>query len=291
MKKKFGVTVMDKKTKKRKRCSFIKAGIVTAVISACVYMRNSETVIGNESFQYLHSVQQYVIKNGTSSWLSQVHAASLEDVQEEKENLEQKKEETENKVAKLEQKKSNILEYIEELDAQMADLDEDMEKLSADISVLESNLDTTRGNLAVAKETEEKQYELMKKRIKYMYESGNNSYIDIFFQSDSFYDMLNSAEYISKISSYDKNLFESYMAIKEAIETEEALLSKQLTDLQELKAEYEYEKETVEKLTADKKKQLKAYNKKIKSSEKAINEYDTAIAEQEKKIEQLLMDV
>lgn len=283
---------MKKKDKRGKKSSLIKFQILGVVIGICfgVGVYKPELVQQFPQNVYLLCTKIDNAEKFFSSSILHVCAASLEDAQEEKETLEEKKEKTEKKIAKLEKKKSNILEYIEELDAQMEELDTEIETISTNISSLESSLKVTRENLAVAKETEEKQYELMKKRIKYMYENGDTNYLSIFFQADSFYDMLNSSEYISKISSYDRNLFQEYLITKQSIESEEAVLAQQLADLQELNAKYEYEKGTVRQLTKDKQKQLKAYNKKIKSSENAIDEYENAIAEQEAKIEELLME-
>lgn len=267
---------MKMKNQKKKVKFIRKAGIVTVAVVTCLGAAASVPTVRQEISKCSH--------------LLHIHAASLEDAENEKQSLEEKKKKTEEKIAKLEKKKSNILEYIEELDTQMAELDKEMETLSKDISSLESNLEVTRANLETAKETEENQYEIMKKRIKYMYENGNTNYLNIFFQADSFYEMLNSAEYISKISDYDKNLFQSYLVTKQNIEKEEASLSQQLADLQTLNEEYEYEKNTVEELTADKQEQLKAYSKKIKSSEKNVEEYDDAIAKQEEEIDRLLLE-
>lgn len=267
---------MKKKNQRRKANFFKKARIVLTVMMTCLGVGMFHPTVRQGISKYSHMLY--------------IHATSLEDAENDKQTLEEKKKETEEKIAKLEKKKSNILEYIEELDTQMAELDEELETLSAEISSLESDLEETRANLTTARETEENQYEIMKKRIKYMYENGNANYLNIFFQADSFYDMLNSAEYISKISAYDENLFQSYLDTRQSIETEEATLTQQLADLQELNEEYEYEKSTVEDLTADKQEQLKTYNKKIKSSEKAVDEYDNAIAEQEEKIEKLLLE-
>ena len=266
-----------KQGNQKRRAYFLKATGIAAVV-----MVTSFGMVTSNPF-----IKQTISKYAD---VLHIHATSIEDAEQEKQSLEEKKEETEKKIEKLEKKKSNILEYIEELDTQLADLDKDIEKLSSDISLLESDLETTRTNLSTAKETEKKQYEIMKKRIKYMYENGTTNYLNIFFQADSFYDMLNSAEYVSKISDYDENLYESYIATRQSIETEEATLSSQLSDLQELNEEYAFEKDTVEKLSADKQKQLKSYNKKIKSSEKAVDEYEDAIAKQEEKIEQLLLE-
>lgn len=63
----------------------------------------------------------------------------------------------------------------------------------------------TGEELREARVVEEEQYEAMKLRIRYMYENGESSYWDMLFQSQSMSELLNKAEYISKISEYDRN--------------------------------------------------------------------------------------
>ena len=54
----------------------------------------------------------------------------------------------------------------------------------------------------------------MKKRIKYMYENGNTKFVDILCQSKDISEFLNNAEYISTISSYDREQLVAYQQIR-----------------------------------------------------------------------------
>ena len=128
----------------------------------------------------------------------------------------------------------------------------------------------------------------MKKRIKYMYENGNATYFDVILQSDNLAELLNHVEYISKITEYDNNLLDEYTRLKQDVIDKEAALQKKHDDLETLKAELAYEKETVEKLSVDKNKELKKYEETIKENQLLSEEYSNKIEEQEEHIEQLL---
>ena len=71
----------------------------------------------------------------------------------------------------------------------------------------------------------EAQYEAMKTRIKFMYESGNTMYMELLFTANSFGDMLNKADYINELESYDRAMLVQYqltventLTIKEELE-------------------------------------------------------------------------
>ena len=60
---------------------------------------------------------------------------------------------------------------------------------------------------------QKEQYEIMKKRIKYMYEKGEDGYVEAIFSAASFADFLSRSEYVQKISEYDANIFKEYSDI------------------------------------------------------------------------------
>ena len=49
-----------------------------------------------------------------------------------------------------------------------------------------------------AKESKDKQYETMSKRIKFLYENGDTAYLEIILESESFQELIQKAEYVSK---------------------------------------------------------------------------------------------
>lgn len=51
----------------------------------------------------------------------------------------------------------------------------------------------------------------MKMRIKYMYEKGDSSYLNLLLEARSLSELLNRAEYVSKISEYDRKMLRTSM--------------------------------------------------------------------------------
>jgi peptidoglycan hydrolase CwlO-like protein len=105
--------------------------------------------------------------------------------------------------------------------------------------------------------------------------------------SKSFVDFLNKAEFINKMSAYDKRMLDSYVAAKEAVDAKEKALEEQKADLEEAKAAMLNEQNAVETLMADKEKEIIVYQGDIHNKEAAIAEYQAMIAEQDQIIKDL----
>ena len=128
------------------------------------------------------------------------------------------------------------------LENQLAGINEDILALSDEISdtemqlaVLSGDMDRTADELKVAEENEAKQYTDMKDRIKYMYEHGNATLLEMLFSAENMADFLNKADFIENLSSYDRDALNELKDIhQEIIDHQETLKAQQasLNDLQ-----------------------------------------------------------
>ena len=185
-------------------------------------------------------------------------AATKAEVQSQIENLKNQQSELESQLASLKKNKSDTESYISELDSKIKTYLAQLEEVSAQLEQTESEISITQDNLAQAKEDEKTQYTALKARIKAMYESGDDDYLQMLLGSGDLKTMLNNQEYISKINEYDHNLLVSLQNIRDQIAAYEAQLEEQ-KELQEAqKEQYEVEKESLEKIVAQKEEELVA---------------------------------
>ena len=131
---------------------------------------------------------------------------------------------------------------------------------------------------------EKDQYESMKLRIKYMYEKGDSSYVDLLMESGSLSELLNKAEYIGKISAYDRQKLDEYVATKEQIQAKEAELEAEHGELLGLQEQTEAKHASVEQLLSAKQSELKKYESQISAAEGQLSEYEKDIKAQEDSI-------
>lgn len=176
--------------------------------------------------------------------------------------------------------------YIDALDTEMNRIAQDIVELNGKIDKKNEEIAITTQNLELAQKAEQEQYEAMKLRIKYMYENSDTNYFNIMIMASDISELLNRAEYVTKISEYDRNKLEEFVATKEAIAAYKVQLEKEEEELREFKAELETEQQAVElllnaktdemnRLQADK----KAYEAKQKEIEKSIEELDALITQ------------
>ena len=202
-------------------------------------------------------------------------------------SLEDEKKKTEDTIAQLEALKNDTTAYVKSLDSSLAKISEELEQLSGQISSKEEEIRVTGEELEDARIVEAEQYEAMKLRIRYMYENGESSYWDMLFQSQSMSELLNKAEYISKISEYDRNQLDKYVAIKEDIEQKEIRLEQEKAELLTLQESTEAKHASVEQLLSEKEKELKNYESQIANAEAQASQYQAETAAQEAQIAQM----
>ena len=138
------------------------------------------------------------------------YQSAIDKAKEEKEALEQLRKETEERIAALEEDKKSTEEYIQKVDEELSLAYVAMEELEQSIADCEVALAEAKTELDEAVETKENQYATMKARIKYMYENGDTSFMELLTGSDSLEDLLNQVEYRSQIAEYDDNLLKRY---------------------------------------------------------------------------------
>ncbi len=215
----------------------------------------------------------------------------LDDVQQDKKDTEERLEQVEQKIEELEQLKSDAQEYIKAMDAELAVATDNLEDLENQKVQKEAEIKQTEEELVVAKEVEAEQLASMQVRIQFMYENGNESYLDMIFNSKSIAELLNKAEYVSQIMAYDRQMLEEYQETRATIEEKEERLTREHQELEVLVAQAEAEKEAIELLISSKAKQLAQYESDIEASEAEVasmqeemDALDQEIAKLEQKI-------
>ena len=100
----------------------------------------------------------------------------------------------------------------------------EMTQTEADISAKQDEIEIATNELAQAKIEEQDQYFRMKQRIKYMYENGNENFLELIFQATDMADFINRVEYVQQITEADRRTLVEYQElVEERIEKEEAL--------------------------------------------------------------------
>lgn len=213
----------------------------------------------------------------------------IEEAEKEQKKYEKQSEQLQREMAEIESDKEDTLRYIEKLDKKTEEVETKLAELGTQISETESQLETAKQELSAAQAEEENQYTTMKQRIKYMYENGNQDYLEILFSADSVAELLNRTEYVEKISSYDKNVFEKFRAIREEVEAKKGEIETALTQLEDMYGDAAAEEEALKDMHRKKQEELASYNNSLKKSREQAAEYARQAAKAEAEVEKLLI--
>lgn len=184
----------------------------------------------------------------------------------------------------LEAQKDDLQKYVAELDSNLAQIEANIAQLQEEIRVKEAEIAQTEAELALAQELETNQHEAMTVHIRMMYERGNSSVVDLLLNSRSLSELLNRADFVEKVASYEQQLWQDYKTAREYVELCKEALEVEKDILDVTKAGVEAEQQAVEDLIEQKKNDIMSYMSDISKKEKAIKEYEEEIEAREEEI-------
>ena len=109
----------------------------------------------------------------------------------------------------------------------------------------------------------------MKKRIKYMYEAGNDSAFETLVTSEDFTDLLSKAEYVQNVHSYDRKQLQEYVETKQQISDLKDSLEKDQKELESKQVEYEKQGDNLNNLITSKSAEVANLDSEIQAAAEA----------------------
>lgn len=204
-----------------------------------------------------------------SGMFVQTYATEIDDTKKKAEELESKKKAAENE-------KTSLADQLKKLTGEM-------EETKKKISAKEDEITNKEEELILAKADENEQYESMKKRIRYMYENGNTGFVEILCSSKSIGELLNNAEYISRISGYDRNMLVEFQKVVTNVENQEAELKKEYKELQTMQDNLITKQDSVNELIKNKQSEIQSLTSELGDTKNKLAQLEAAAAEVERK--------
>ena len=208
----------------------------------------------------------------------------LQKAKEEKEKTEEAVGNTKDRKESLQITQNSLLGKLSQLNDDLAEVSDNLQDIESNIARKEEEITQTQLDLEEAEETEQNQYEAMKLRIKYMYERGDDAYLELLFSAKSFGDFLNKSEYIERLNRYDRKMLEEYKASREHVEKVKAQLEDELAELGQLRQQTENEQKKVSSLVVNTAQDVAAYADQIEDAEDTIEALETMLSKQEQDI-------
>ena len=203
------------------------------------------------------------------------------------EELERQREEQQSQLDSLKEYQMNLSDELTELNNGLQEISNELADTQDEIAAKNAEIEAAESRIAELTTLSESQYEAMKKRVQYMYENGNQSYIELLLGASSFSDFLNRVEYAKSIYDYDRQELSNYQDTlaelkqqKEDLETakEELLAAEQTKQEQKSKAD---------SLVAAQQEKLSAAKSDVADAQTEIGDTDAEIARQKAYEEEL----
>ncbi|GAA0805644.1 hypothetical protein GCM10008910_42600 [Faecalicatena orotica] len=135
----------------------------------------------------------------------------------------------------VQEKASSLQTELDGINKELASISEEIADTQMQTEMMSAEILRTEDSLRAAQEDENKQYEDMKARIKYMYETGDATLLELLFSADNMADFLNKAEFVQNVSDYDREMLDKLTAISDDIAAKEKTLKAQKNALGDLK--------------------------------------------------------
>lgn len=206
---------------------------------------------------------------------------SIDDANEQIQDLQNKKEDAEDAVESISGKKEGLESDLGALNSRLSDIVASINELEIQIADKQDEIEQAKDDLADAEEQSARQYEDMKLRIQFMYENGNTSIWQMLLASESISDFLNRTEYISDINNYDRKKLVEFQTLQEEIAEQKEKLENDMDELLAMQEDMEEKQASVNSLITTTKTSLAQTNQDLENAK-------TNVADLEKQLQKMI---
>ncbi len=216
-----------------------------------------------------------------------VNATTVSEIKKQQKETQKQLDAANSKVSNLAKEKDALEDEIAELDEQLVEVIASVSLIEEEIVEIEEKIEIKKQEYEEAKAEEEAQYDAMKKRVKFMYEKGDYSYVQMLVEAKSLSDIVNKSDYVEKLYEYDREMLEKYKEAKEAVAEAKAALEEEQEELETSKYELEVEKAELDELMEEKKARAEDFDNQIAKAKQEAAAFKAKIKQQNNTIKQL----
>lgn len=166
-------------------------------------------------------------------------------------------------VEKLEEEKAAKEAAAQSVNVELSELLLEFNALQLDMENQEKKIEQATKDLTAAEEKEKMQYDDMKLRIKYMYEQGDASVIETLVQAKDFTDLVNKAEYVQEVHTYDREQLAVYVETKNEVKQLKEDLEEGHAEMQALSDEMEIQKSNLQSTLSQMREEIEDFDSEL----------------------------
>lgn len=180
-------------------------------------------------------------------------------------------------ISEIEAEQDSLQDEIDSLDADLYGIISQITEIETAIADTEAEIEETEAALEEAKIARDQQYEAMKLRIKYMYETEDPSVFEMLIESGSISQFLNRLEYANSVYDYDREKLEQFEATQAEIEELASALEEEKSSLQSAQGELAAQEAELEVMIDEKEGEMDDLDAELKEA-KEIAAREAALA-------------
>ena len=221
------------------------------------------------------------ITNETANALTNEVANEVENLETQKEEVENRIEETNDTLEYVQEELSSTLMRVQEIEDKVIEYEEDILALGEQMTELQASIDDATAKLQIATMDYEEKKKILAERLVSMYEAGDVSYLDVLLKSKSLTDFISRYYVIEEMADYDQYLINQVKIEKENIETTRKKLENEQTEIKIVKARAEQTSVVLNNMRT----MQQNYVNQLSEGEKTLQEQITAYKKEQAEIE------
>lgn len=226
--------------------------------------------------------------------LNPVYGVTLSELKKQKQDAQNQQNSAQSKLDSVQSEIDDMSGEMDEMEEEIAQIDEELVDLLLSIDIIEGDIDDKNTQIENAQveydaavEKEAQQKEAMKRRIKFMYEKGDPSYLSLMLESKSMAELVNKVDYSEKLYEYDRELLIEYQETKQEVLDTKAKLETELSELEEIQQDMEEQKVNLQAMIDERQETLEDFDAQLTAAKDKANSYKSQIKEQADAIKQL----
>lgn len=192
----------------------------------------------------------------------------IDKLKQEQDQVNKEIKKTQQLMNQVKSEKKSVSKAIEELDLKLNQAEDELSNVEGLLSTLENQIAVTTRELERASTDASGQKELLKKRVRVMYENGNVGYLSVILDSASFSDFISRLDFLKEIINFDMNLLDKMKTHRDSVADKRNQLESELKEKERLKNQIADKKDQVEVAKQGREKALKDLTKDLKELER-----------------------
>ncbi|MBR5930964.1 MAG: peptidoglycan DD-metalloendopeptidase family protein [Lachnospiraceae bacterium] len=164
-----------------------------------------------------------------------VYADDIYEAKQRQQELEQELEESQSKLEELRDAVASAKAEVDQIDGQIAQVEAVITDYQTQSDQKQLEIEDLQRQIEQKQQEIDAEYESMSKRIKFLYENMDNSYLEVFFTSESFADALNKIQYQLDLTNYDRMQMEKIKGLQAEIKEKKTAVEAEKAAIDELK--------------------------------------------------------